>query len=319
MARSGSYDFKVTQQDVINAALRVIFGLGGKRPPTTNAQREQANGQQALNMMLKAWQARNVGLWKNAEIIVFLAEDEYSYDLGPTGDHAAESIVETEISTAGSETDTTLTVDSITGISDADNIGIELDDGSLQWTTVNGTPAASTITITAALTDDVAVDNNVYTYTTIIQRPLTITEGRLYRDDGTETPLEIINRDEYMNLANKSSTGPANQVYYDPQLDNGKLYVWPACSDVAEYLKLTARLPVQDMEDSDHNFDFPQEWFEAIKLNLAYKLSPEYEGLDLNNRMYMKGLADEALDLAMAFDFDYGSVHIGVDNSESNY
>jgi hypothetical protein len=315
MARSGSYDFNIARKDVINAAIRIITGRGGKISEAMTVKDEHTNASSALNMMIKAWQAKGIGLWKNAEIMVFPAYNTRSYSLGPTGDHATEALVETEISTAGSATDTTLTVDSITGISNADKIGIELDDNTLQWTTVSGAPSGSTITIAAALTDDVAVDNNVYTYTTIIQRPLSISEGRLYRDDGTETPLEILTREKYMDLSNKTTTGSPNQVYYDPQLDDGVLYVWPVFDSVEEYLKLTARMPIQDMDATANNFDFPQEWFEALKFNLAYKISSEYEKIDINNLLWIKGLADESFGNIEAFDAELGSVYFDIDET----
>jgi len=313
MSRSGSYDFNVTRDDIIAGAIRIIFGRGGKLPETKSPQNEYDEAAQALNMMLKAWQARRVGLWKNAEIIVFLAEDTASYSLGPTGDHATLSLVETEISTAAESGDSTVTVDSITGMSDLDAIGIELDDDSLQWTTIDGTPASSVITLATTLTDSAAVDNNVYTYTTIIQRPLSISEGRRYGDDGTETPLGILTREQYMNLANKATSGSPNQVYYDPQLDNGKLYVWPVPDSVEEYLKLSARMPIQDLDDTDDDFDLPNEWFEALKFNLAYKLALEYEGIDAQNMMIIKGMADESFYDVVGFDAEHGSVYVEVD------
>jgi hypothetical protein len=133
--------------------------------------------------------------------------------------------------------------------------------------------SGSTVTLTAVLTDDVAVDNKVYTYTDLISRPLAISEGRIVRDSGTESPLEILTRERYMLLASKTTTGKASQVYYDPQLDNGVLKVWPAADSVADYLKLTARLPIQDLDAVANDFDFPVEWFLGLKWNLAHEIS----------------------------------------------
>ena len=68
-------------------------------------------------------------------------------------------------------------------MSDADNIGIELDDGTIQWTTINGAPAGSTVTLTDALTDDVASGNAVYVYTAKTNRPMKLL--------GFKTPKEV--------------------------------------------------------------------------------------------------------------------------------
>jgi len=75
---------------------------------------------------------------------------------------------ETAIATAGALGDTTIDVDSIEDMSDGDYIAVKLDNGDYQWTTVSGTPTGTTVTIAAALTDSVAVDNKVIVYTTTI-------------------------------------------------------------------------------------------------------------------------------------------------------
>jgi hypothetical protein len=301
MARSGSTDFSVTAQ----GANRIVRGLGGKPGEGMNAQDDEANALQALELMIKSWQAEHIGLWKNTEIAVFFSDEGYSYSLGPTGDHAASTYVVTEVATAASSGAGSIDVDSITGMTNGDAIGIQLDDGTLQWTTINGVPAGSTVTLTAVLTDDVAVDNKVYTYTDLISRPLAISEGRIVRDSGTESPLEILTRERYMLLASKTTTGKASQVYYDPQLDNGVLKVWPAADSVADYLKLTARLPI--------HFDFPVEWFLGLKWNLAHEISGEFE-MELQNRIYLEQKAGRLKDKLEAFDYEHGSVYFEVED-----
>jgi hypothetical protein len=44
----------------------------------------------------------------------------------------------------------------VTGVATTYNIGVQLDDGTFQWTTVNGAPSGSTVTLTAVLTDSAA-------------------------------------------------------------------------------------------------------------------------------------------------------------------
>ena len=68
----------------------------------------------------------------------------------------------TAIKVAASKDDLTIDVNSISGLADDDSIGITLDDGTLQWTTVNGTPAGDTVTLAEALPDDAAIGNVVY-------------------------------------------------------------------------------------------------------------------------------------------------------------
>lgn len=57
---------------------------------------------------------------------------------------------------AASNTDTTITVTDGTKWTSGDNIAVLQDDNTLHWTTVNSAPAGNVVTLTDALTDDVA-------------------------------------------------------------------------------------------------------------------------------------------------------------------
>lgn len=280
MATSNSYDFSTVCSEIIEGAMRVLNLLATGESASTA---ELLDGREALNMLIKAWQAQDIGLWMNQEAVLFLEYGEDSYTLGPSGDHATVTHVKTEIATAASAGDSTLVLDSVTGMSASDAIGIELDDGTLQWTTINGAPdtVAVSVDLDDVLTDSVSVDSHVYTYTTLIQRPLDIFNVRIKDADDYETPVSVISRQEYMSLSNKSSSGTINQVYYDPQLTNGVLYTWPVCNDVKYRLLFTMKRPVMDFDADANDADFPQEWLRALKWNLAVELAPEY-GLEVS-------------------------------------
>jgi hypothetical protein len=315
MARSGSADFALTRDQIIKGAIRIVKGMGGK--PITGAkaaQTEAAQAGEALNMMLKAWQGMGVGLWLNREISVPMAYRDGSYSLGTSGDHASESLFVTEVATAQTSGNNTLVLDSTAGVSDADAVGVELDDDTMQWTTINGTPASLTITLTAALTDDVAVNNEVMIYTTKSGRPLSITEARLVNDAGTETPLTILTRQEWMNIPSKDTNGTPSMVYYDPQLDSGILYVWPRPNLVNNYIQLTARMPIQDFDASTDSPDFPQEIYHAVKWNLAVEISPEYPGIDFQRFLLVEKLANRAFKRMADFDAEDGSIIFEADH-----
>jgi hypothetical protein len=232
-------------------------------------------------MMIKNWQAEGIGLWKNTTASLFQSYEGFSYSIGPTGDHCSPDAYKTEIATVALSGASSIVVDSDDNISDGDYIGVELDDDTVQWTTVNGSPSSDTVTLTASLTDDTSVDNHVYNYTNKLQRPKEIVEARRVDPDGFEIPLTIISRDEYTRLSNKDSLGTVSQIYYDPQLTNGKMYVWPACSDVKHYIKFTARIPIEDFDSAYNDPDFPQEWFLPLSWNLAVLVSPKFgRGVD---------------------------------------
>ena len=284
MATSGSYDFSLTGTDIITEALELLGIVGVGNPLTSE---DQASCLRTLEMMIKYWQSEGIAMWTQKEATLFHSYQGASYDIGPTGDHCSTAAYKTEIATAASSGASTITVDSDDNITDGDYIGVELDDDTLQWTTVNGTPSSNVVTLTNSLTDDVAVDNHVYNYTSKIQRPLEIIEVRRISVDETDVPLELISRDEYMRLSDKDSYGSVNQVYYDSQRTNGKMYVWPVPNDVKEYLKFSCRIPLQDFDSASNDPDFPQEWLMALAWNLAAYVAPKF-GKNLSQMFIME-------------------------------
>ena len=79
-----------------------------------------------------------------------------------------------------------------------------------------------------------------------------------------------------MRLSDKDSIGSATQIYYNPLRTNGKMYVWPACADVQEYIRFTCRIPIEDFDAAANDPDFPQEWLQALSWNLAVMVAPKY-------------------------------------------
>jgi len=308
MTTSSSYDYNRTAIQIITEAMELTGTIAAGETITAA---DSASCLQTLNMMVKAWQAEGIGLWTKRDAALILEEDEYLYSIGPTGDHATlvSDLVKNELAVAGAAADLTITVDDDEGITTGDIIGIELDDGEIQWTTVNGVPAANVVTLTAALTGAAAVDNHVYAYASKLQRPIEIADVRLHNNSDYERPLQIKSRQEYMALPNKADTGAANLVYYDPQMTNGKLYVWPACNDVKEYIKFTAKIPVEDFDSIANDPDFPQEWLLALSWNLAILIAPKF-GKELSNKFELKALAFK--NAVSSFDREDSSIFISI-------
>jgi len=259
---------------------------------------------EALNIMLKGWHHDGIGAWLNQETTLFLENEGQSYSIGSTGDHATASYGDTELAADASSGDSTIDVDSITGIADGDYISIELDDGTLQWTTVNGTPAGVTVTLDDVLTDDAAENNDVYFYTTKTTRPLRIFNVRFKRYDGTEIPVDIVPRQLYLDIPIKSIQTKVNQVYYDPTTTNGTLYVWGTCDDVRDKIVFTSRILIQDIDSITNHIDVPVDWLRAVKMNLALEVAPDFEK---DPTQFQIVQAERALTKAKAFDREPGS------------
>ena len=154
-------------------------------------------------------------------------------------------------------------------------------------------------------------DQNSYTFgpsgaDQTIPRPLRILEINRKTSAGNESELTIVSLEEWARLPNKTSTGTPVSAYFDPTLDSSTLSVWPMpdAATAAEYtVGIWYHSPVEDMDNSNDNFDCPPEWLRAIKYNLAYDLSDEYSVPD-NIYYRIKGKATSTLKLALDFDVE---------------
>jgi hypothetical protein len=233
-------------------------------------------GSIALNTIVKALAASGMPLWAIRESAIFPIHDTNSVVLGPSGGHAATTYVHTQLAAAGAATATTITVDSITGISASDVIGVELDSGNIFWTTVSGAPSGTTVTLASGLTTAAAVDRHVYTYTTKTVRPLKIIQATYFTyTDSSESEITILSRDEYLRLGNKTGEGEPNQIYYTPTSLTGTVYIYPRFTDGASIIKIWFQRPFEDMDAAGDNLDFPQEWESTIVWELATSLAFE--------------------------------------------
>jgi hypothetical protein len=285
MSTSGSTNWTIARDAIITAALRRIRKID---PALTVPAQDITDGSQVLNLMIKAWQTDGIILWLNEEVCLHQQYNTQFYTLGPTGTGNCGLLSDsfkTQLASAAAAAAGTITVDDDDDIADGDYIGIELDSGSIEWTTVNGTPAANVVTLTAALSGAAAVDNWVFTYTTKIARPTMILEARVRDTDDVDTVLDIItSRTEFLSQTDKGSKGRVLEVHYNPDITDGQLYVWPLCdtTDVTDRIIMSVQRVIEDFDSSTDNFDGPPEALNALIWCLAVELAPEY-GVDLTS------------------------------------
>ncbi len=289
MATSGSVNFNQTRNELIQDSLALIgvYGVG-----RTISDEDMNFCSNMLNKMVKAWQAKGIHLWSKEEGILFVADNTASYSLGSAATDARATLssdaVITELNGAHSASATTLTVDSTSGMTAADIIGIVLDDDSVTWTTIVSVDSSTGLTITAGLDSASADNSNVYTFTSRINRPLRVHGVR--RVTGidssstttkSEIPLQELSHEEYFNLPTKSHNGLSSHFYYTPDINNGTLYLWPRPNDPEMRFEFTFERMLEDFDGATDNADFPTEWLECITYQLAYRLAPAF-GKDKN-------------------------------------
>lgn len=276
MATSGSTNYSRTAKQIIRSSLRILGVIQSGESPTAA---EEKDALEAFEMMVKTLQA-NDHLWLRSEATLFLTASTVEYSL--PGARAVSSFVETTSSADASTSATTIDVSSITGIADGDVLGIVTSSSAIHWTTVNGAPAGSTITFNDALTVDVDSGATVYAYTAtddLIDRPLRLESVRrrnVSASSPIDTPIGEMSRSDYFDLPVKTNTGLPNQFYYDPGRATGTLYIWPSPSVVTNILKITYLRPIEDFDAATNDPDFPQEWLETLKYQLAVRIAPEY-------------------------------------------
>lgn len=310
MATSGSVDFSVSRDNLIGDALRLVGALGPDDSPSSN---QLTHSARMLNMMVKAWQSPGLSLWARKTGYIMPQSDLTEIDLGPSGDEATLSFVVTQLAADAGAAASTITVDSITGISASDRIGVELDDGTIDWTTVSGAPSGTTVTLTATLDSAASTDNYVWVYTTKIVRPLRIVEAylRTYTSSSvwTERPIDVVEKEEYELLGDKLAEHDPTFIAYDPLLTDGRAYLGGEFPDGDSLVKIVFQRPFEDFDAAGDTPDFPQEWYLALCYGLAVILAPTY-GMPVVDRKQLQVEATLAFEQAESNEPEQGSMRI---------
>ncbi len=111
----------------------------------------------------------------------------------------------------------------------------------------------------------------------IHSRPIRVMQAWA-RDTATppnDRPLIVIGRYDYNLLTPKATTGVPVNVYYDPQLNTGVVYLWPTPADSSLTMYLLIQRQIQDMSLAS-DFDFPQEYYLPLRYLLASDIGPKY-------------------------------------------
>lgn len=299
MATSNSVDFNLTRNEIIQDAFSLIgvYTEGQGIQPF-----DQVRAERALNRMIKHWSTKGLNLWKKEQGYLFLTADQESYTISTsTTDHVTGSYVQTALNGGEPISETIMVIDSSSGMTANDYVGIELSDGTMHWDTISVVNSATQITLTTGLAGAASDNAVVFAYTSKLTAPLRILDAYFRNKNGYEHQISVIENTEYYRIPDKDSTGKANQVYYDKRRTTGILYVWPVADNVTDVIFFTHEQPMDDFDSANDNADVPVEWLDALVYNLASRLSFEYS-MDVNKQMILKQQAAELLDDLLAWD-----------------
>lgn len=289
MATSGSWNYSLTAADVIKAAYE---DTGIIQPGQSVSTADSTMALTRLNILAKQLQggidgSMGIPLFTRQRITLFLAKGQQKYLIGPatTDSRSATSYGRTTISASEAAGQTTISITSNTDtttdpgttvtMTSGDFVGIQLDDGTLQWTTISGTPA-STMNISDALTSASAAGNYVYWFTSRAQRFPTIEAAVLRNSSLTDTGLYIY-RDvqQYaLGVADKYADGDPSALLIEPQTLNTRVILDSQPTDVTKQVVMTVLYPQEDYDATTDDIAFPQEAYGFLMWELAFMLSP---------------------------------------------
>ncbi len=309
MAVSGSKNYSITRATIIQSAHRKTgeFDIG-----ETISGDETAAADIALNLLVKELVTEGADIWLRDEITLFLQPDQQSYLLG-AANATATVVAETTLSADEASGQTVLSIIITTGMTPADNIGIKLDDNTIQWTTVT-VDSAIQGTIAAALTGAAASGNKVYAYTTTAGRPNKIVSA--YRRDvnNIDTEVTMIGETMYRRQSNKGSAGPPVEAWYQPTLTTGTLYVWPVDGGANwDKLLLSAQYYPDDFDAASDNPEFPIEWGNALVWLLAAEIASEF-GIPEKDQLRLWQISEHKKQNLLDYDVENASVIFALDH-----
>lgn len=298
MAISDSYDWNVTRDDIIQSALEDAGILGEGMPISPEHLRK---GARELNLIAQQWAtqadyAAGEKVWARKRAYLFLEKNKTEYLLGPAGDHCTYSYVTTTTKNVEAASSTSIEVNSIAGIADADNFAVLLDDGTLYWDIVSGAPSGDTVTITTGLSSQAAAGARVFAYTSKIQRPHEVLTAVRRNVNNEDEPMGMFDSlAEYESLFDKTEEGTPYNVYTEEEVASVRLYVDYSPTDLTDVIRMAVHRPLADFDATQDTPDFPKTWNRALIKELAVALCPKYERVASPD---LKQQRDEAVAIA---------------------
>jgi hypothetical protein len=279
---SGTYTWGLTTQRLIYGALRLLSAIESGEIPPDN---EFEDALDALNGLVKQWQASGIHLWTEEDATLFLQPGQIQYLIGPaTTDHCCPTVgsLITALGATAAAAATSVTLLSTGTIATGNPIGIWLDAGNVFWTTAAGAPSGLVVPLSTALPSQATAGNFAASYPAALTRPLRVPMARNVQLAPTlpgivEFPMMPMSRLYYASVPNKWNPGTVTQFFFDPQLGQALMNCWPAPSDARSVMRFTAQMPLQDLVNAATLPDLPVEWLACLRFNLAKELALEYD------------------------------------------
>jgi hypothetical protein len=302
MALSGTNTFTVTRNDIIDSALRTLGVIGIGETPQTE---DYTNCSQALNIMIKSWAKKGWPLWTVQDLVIPMVAGVNVYPIGATAGYVYEV---TSTGGTGYTAGTWTATNGTTGTAASGTYTVSGGAPDVFTITVAGTSyttAPTTFTLSGAGTD-ATITATIVGLTT--NKPVRAMSAYIRDSLNNDTTLLPISKQEYDNQGYKFNSSTPNQYYFDNQLTNANLYVFNVPNVSTSSIYLAVERMFYDMTSSTDNFDFPQEWFQALKWGLTAEIAVEY-GVDIQLVPYYEQKASMYIQEAFDFSVEEPSVY----------
>lgn len=307
MSVSNNFNFSLTRNDIIYEAYRLASIIDAEETLTAT---EIANASQSLNVILKSLMTRGLRLWSYENVVLIPAIGQSEYTISETGDRVClkSDFVQTTLSVAIASSNTSFTVASATGIAISDTIGVLNTSNVFVWRTVSNV-VGNVITVSSAFTSAFAIGSKVYSYTSRITKPLSISDAMVQYDTNSEMPISKMSQNEYQALSYKNMAGNPTQYFYQPKIDEGKLFLYPQSENESQYINLVIEKPFDDVDSETDTIPSPNEYYDIIIYTLAERLA--FANSFYEKSTVLSNKIKELFDSQSLHDFEDASIQIG--------
>ncbi len=187
--------------------------------------------------------------------------------------------------------------------------GVEALNAIVAYLQTKGMPLWKRTTTTVAP----STTSQIYTLTAGVKVAQVIIE----QTNGSRWPLQEKSLYDFNTLPQSAAAGIPVHYTVQPTIANTTVSIWPLTSDAGTVANSSLKIITQKKFDgffsATDTLDFPSYWTQGIIFKLAVSLAPE-SGLPTQDRTLLKAEADEALESAMAYGDEDGSLFVTPNN-----
>ena len=251
MAVSGSKDFELNVAEYVEEAFE---RCGLELRTGYDAQ----TARRSLNLLFADWANRGLNRWTIEQVTQTFAEDIAEYPVGTitlsVSDSDSFTIAETITGGTSAATASLITKPASTSMT------ITVPSGTFasgETITGSSSSATTTTTSTASLEDT--------------QSTIDILSG-VIRRDSSDIAITRISRDDYLNIATKSTKGRPTQFYVD-RLITPVVKVWPPPENSTDQFIYDRLVRIDDADTSVNTVQIPFRFYPCLAAGLAYYIS----------------------------------------------